>query len=50
MEEIEIDLPNEALFSLMFEAHKRDITLNQLVNLFLREYVEKNIGTEEIKT
>ena len=39
MEEIEIDLPDEDLFSLMLEAHKKDITLNQLVNDYLRAFI-----------
>jgi hypothetical protein len=41
MEEIEIDLSNEILFELMLEAHKRDITLNVLINILLKEYIEK---------
>jgi predicted HicB family RNase H-like nuclease len=36
-EEIEVDLPDDVLFQLMLAAHKRDITLNQLVNDILRE-------------
>lgn len=40
MNEIEVDLPKEVLFELMLEAHKRDITLNALVNILLKEYIE----------
>ena len=40
MEEIEIDLPQEVLFTLMMEAHKRDITLNQLINDIIKENLD----------
>jgi hypothetical protein len=40
--DIELDLEKELLFDLMFLAHERDITLNQLVENILREYLEKN--------
>jgi len=40
--DIELDLEKELLFDLMFLAHERDITLNQLVENILREYIEKN--------
>jgi hypothetical protein len=36
-EMVTIDLPREELYALMMEAHRRDITLNQLVNIALRE-------------
>jgi len=42
--DIELDLEKELLFDLMFLAHERDITLNQLVENILREYLEKNKG------
>ena len=34
---VEINLPREELYALMLEAHRRDITLNQLANIALRE-------------
>jgi hypothetical protein len=40
--DIELELEKELLFDLMFLAHERDITLNQLVENILREYLEKN--------
>jgi len=42
--DIELELEKELLFDLMFLAHERDITLNQLVENILREYLEKNKG------
>jgi len=39
--DIELELEKELLFDLMFLAHERDITLNQLVENILREYIEK---------
>jgi predicted HicB family RNase H-like nuclease len=38
---IELDLENDLLFELMLQAHKQDITLNQLVENILREFIEK---------
>lgn len=40
-EEIEIDLPKEELYRLMCMAHERDITLNQMVELILREQIDR---------
>jgi len=37
---VDIDLDDEVLFQLMLLAHKRDITLNQLVESILREYID----------
>jgi hypothetical protein len=39
---IQIDLEDDLLFQLMLRAHERDITLNQLVEQILREYIENN--------
>lgn len=39
---IELDLDEDLLFELMFEAHRRDITLNQFVELILREFIERH--------
>lgn len=37
--EVELDLPDAELFDLMLMAHNQDITLNQLVENILREYI-----------
>lgn len=39
-ETVEVDLEHNLLFQLMLLAHKQDITLNQLVNKILREFVD----------
>ena len=39
---IQIDLEDELLFQLMLRAHEQDITLNQLVENILREFIERN--------
>jgi|LakMenEpi03Aug12_release.lakeMendotaPanAssembly.Ray.scaffolds.fasta_scaffold902173_3 hypothetical protein len=39
---IQIDLEDDLLFQLMLRAHEQDITLNQLVENILREYIENN--------
>ena len=40
--DVELDLDDKLLFDLMKEAHKRDITLNQLVEKILVELIEKH--------
>lgn len=37
--EVELDLPEDALFQLMLMAHQHDITLNQMVERILREQI-----------
>jgi predicted HicB family RNase H-like nuclease len=52
-ETIEIDLEHDLLFQLMLLAHEQDITLNQLINKALREFIdeyEKTNGPLEKKT
>ena len=39
--DVEIDIPNDVLFRLMLAAHERDITLNQMVEVILRDQIEK---------
>jgi len=47
METIEINLEHDVLFNLMLMAHERDITLNQLINQVLKDFIEKvENGTE----
>lgn len=38
---VEIELDNDLLFQLMLMAHERDITLNQLVEQILRDYIDE---------
>ena len=41
-ETVEIEIEEELLFQLMLLAHEKDITLNQLVENILREFVDRN--------
>ena len=41
-EDVQIDLPKEDLYQLMLMAHERDITLNQMVEVILRQMIEKH--------
>jgi predicted HicB family RNase H-like nuclease len=41
-ETVEIEIEQELLFQLMLLAHEQDITLNQLVENILREFVDRN--------
>jgi len=38
-ETIEIDIDQELLYQIMLLAHERDITLNQMIEHILREYI-----------
>ena len=38
-------LTKDELFELMLMAHERDITFNQLINDFLRDYISKLSAT-----
>jgi hypothetical protein len=40
--DITLNLDTDVLFELMFMAHERDITLNQLVNEVLKAYIEEH--------
>lgn len=40
METITVDLEADVLYQLMLMAHERDITLNALVNIVLRDYLD----------
>ena len=42
--DVKIDLPDDELLQLCLLAHEQDITLNELVNNILREYID-NYGT-----
>jgi len=41
---IEIDLDQDLLYQLMLKAHEYDITLNQMIEKILREYLDKETG------
>ena len=38
---IEIDLDEDLLYQLMLKAHEHDITLNQMIERILREYLDR---------
>jgi predicted HicB family RNase H-like nuclease len=40
-ETVEIEIEEELLFQLMLRAHEKDITLNQLIENILREYIDQ---------
>jgi hypothetical protein len=47
METIEINIEKDMLFKLLLMAQERDITLNQLINQVLKDFIEKvENGTE----
>ena len=37
---IEIDLEEDLLYQLMLKAHEHDITLNQMIEKILREFID----------
>jgi predicted DNA-binding ribbon-helix-helix protein len=43
-ESVSINLEHDLLHTLMLMAHEEDITLNQLVNKILKEYISKEEG------
>ena len=45
METIELELSNEELLQLALEAHKQDITLNQLIHNLLVKFIEQHEET-----
>lgn len=50
MVDIELDLEDDLLFDLMFEAHRRDITLNQMVQLILTRAIEERQNEQQNNT
>lgn len=40
--EIELDLNEHEIYQLAMEAHKRDITLNKMIEIILQEVVDKH--------
>jgi len=41
---IEIDLDEDLLYQLMLKAHEHDITLNQMIEKILQEYLDRETG------
>jgi predicted HicB family RNase H-like nuclease len=41
---IELDLEEDLLYQLMLKAHEHDITLNQMIEKILQEYLDKETG------
>ena len=41
---IELNLDEDLLYQLMLKAHEHDITLNQMIEKILREYLDKETG------
>jgi predicted HicB family RNase H-like nuclease len=41
---IEIDLDEDLLYQLMLRAHEHDITLNQMIERILRQYLDQETG------
>ena len=41
-ETIEIEIEHELLYQIMLLAHKQDITLNQMIDHVLREYITEH--------
>lgn len=40
--EVELDLEEDVILRLALEAHKRDITLNKMVEILLQEVIDKH--------
>lgn len=40
--EVELDLDEHEIYQLAMEAHKRDITLNKMIEIILQEVVDKH--------
>jgi len=39
---VDVDLPEKEILTLALESHRQDITLNQLIEKLLIDYMEKN--------
>jgi len=44
--EVPLDLDNDLLLELALQAHKRDITINKMVELIIQEVIDNNKSTE----
>ena len=47
--EIELDLEEHEIYLLAMEAHKRDITLNKMIEMILQEVVDKHKVNETLE-
>jgi hypothetical protein len=47
--EVEINLEDHEILQLAMEAHKRDITLNKMVEIILQEVIDKHKVNETIE-
>lgn len=47
--EVQVDLDQDLFNEIALEAHKQNITVNQLVNDILREYIDRQIEIQETK-
>ena len=47
--EIELDLDEHEIYLLAMEAHKRDITLNKMIEMILQETIDKHKVNETIE-
>jgi predicted HicB family RNase H-like nuclease len=43
-ETIQVELEQELLYQIMLLAHEQDITLNQLIENILREYIDRIVA------
>ena len=46
--EIELNLDEHEIYLLAMEAHKRDITLNKMIEMILQEVIDKNKVNETV--
>jgi hypothetical protein len=44
---VPLELPDDALFALMKQAHEQDITLNELVEKILRDFIADDMSDDE---
>ena len=44
---VQVDIEDDILFKLMLMAHEQDITLNQLVENILREFIERESAKQK---
>jgi hypothetical protein len=42
--EIELDLNEHEIYMLAMQAHKRDITLNKMIEIILQEYIDCHVN------
>ncbi len=48
MVEVELELDNDVFMNLAMDAHRRDITINELVSIILKDVVEQEVLKEEL--